>query len=91
MAKPKFQQIQLSVGWKNVAEFEESELSSGVGVLFPKTHKEDRNRILSSGGLQSVSDSETDVTVNLSTFAELLMANDDGTKDQQKRVDGPQL
>jgi len=56
-----------------------------------KTHKEDRNRILGTGGLQSVSDSETDVTVNLSTFAELLTANDDGTKEQQKRVDGPQL
>jgi len=41
--------------------------------------------------LQSVSNSETDVTVNLSTFAELLMTNDDGTKDQQKQVDGPQL
>jgi len=40
---------------------------------------------------QSVSNSETDVTVNLSTFAECLMANDDGTKDQQKQVDGPQL
>jgi len=47
--------------------------------------------ILSSGGLQPISDSETDVTVNLSTFAELLMANNDGTKDQQKQVDGPQL
>jgi len=41
--------------------------------------------------LQSVSNSETDVTVNLSTFTELLMANDDGTKDQQKQVVGPQL
>ena len=41
--------------------------------------------------LQSVSNSETDVTVNLSTFAELLMTNNDGTKDQQKLVDGPQL
>jgi len=41
--------------------------------------------------LQSVSSSETDVTVNLSTFAELLVTNDDGTKDQQKQVDGPQL
>ena len=41
--------------------------------------------------LQSVSNSETDVTVNLSTFAELLVTNDDGTKDQQKQVDGPQL
>jgi len=27
----------------------------------------------------------------LTTFAELLMANDDDTKDQQKWVDGPQL
>jgi len=36
VAGPKFQQIQLSVGWKNVAELEESELFSRVGVLFPK-------------------------------------------------------
>jgi len=41
--------------------------------------------------LQSVSNSETDVTVNLSTFAELLTTNNDGTKDLQKQVDGPQL
>jgi len=41
--------------------------------------------------LQSVSNSETDVTVNLSTFAELLMTSDDDTKDLLKQVDGPQL
>jgi len=41
--------------------------------------------------LQSVSNSETDVTVDLSTFSELLMTNNDGTKDLQKQVDGPQL
>jgi len=41
--------------------------------------------------LQSVSNSETDVTVNLSTFAELLTTSDDDTKDLQKQVDGPQF
>ena len=29
--------------------------------------------------------------VELSTFIELLMTNDDDTKDLQKQVDGPQL
>jgi len=36
VAESEASKIQLSVGWKNMAEFEESELSSGVGVLFPK-------------------------------------------------------
>ena len=60
----------------------------GLLLQILKATKQSQN---SKECLQSVSNSETDVTVNLSTFAELLTTSDDGTKDLQKQVDGPQL